>query len=1089
MAIGEEIAQFYLDGVEITSSNLGSKSYLLAHILREIDGGLRDVFESKSKKDQFQKEITNEELERLFKEFREDYKNYDYLKDTTFEDFKEAKGHISSIMVSFGFSFDNPLSKQYIKIARWLNKYAHRSGAYNAPRDPKDILNIWNEFEEVLAKLIGNYYAIADRVDSILKLDEPTKEVLKTLPNLLNVESRFIYFFNGLKSPKWLPHLYSEGYFLGSLNPEPIEVTDNPGYYSIPYWGVLQYLEQVADVNFNIPNDQISKILGSVIKNILTFRKEDGSRIENYRTDYTLYKLICKLPEENLSKEHFLFIKESLESKWHGLIGHDFGNLLDRLLKDEKKTFLFGGIEILLAHRYFEDKAFEKVHSIFQPYELKRILSEYKEKLIDSCGFKLLETAVNKAEELIALDRSSFNNISLPAIENHEQTSFPEKFDCQIAYLIRDCLEVLPIESVIESIKKLLKLDHPIFQRLAVHTIRIRYTELNSLFWKWDKNPLNHTLVKHEIFELLKEHSKYFKEEQITKVLEWIDKKEYYIPEEFEGKDEIIDKSIAYRKKEWLDSLLGNTDIRIQNNIDELNKINNAKVDHPGFDSFHSGFSGTISPLNNEDILRLNIEELIEYFNDFSKKNHDFMGPSIDGLSDAIVFAIRKNPKTYNFNCDLILKSDSYFKYTWIRGLNESWRDEKLEFECGDIFTAVFKIINNQEFWDSHNSNDIHCRWFISSLISFIKDGLRDDNHAFDKKLLPLLKDIIILIYEKDKHEIFDHSDLSMTVLNNSKGKILIALMQYSLRLARVEAKENERWDLKVKSIISDLINSEEENVLLYYVLGQFLPNIHFLDEDWLLKNFNLIFPLKNKKYLSAALGGYLFHHRRPNKKYFDLFLQNGQYLEAIQNDFEFFQRDARNSLIEQICIAYLYEFDGFNLEHELMTTLLYSKNENNYSSLIHFFWSPKYPLESKVLNKINPLWEKIFINSINLKNHEIDKYILSGCCKWINSISEIDDNVMPWITKSIPYISQRDRHSIIESLSKHINNSPEKVGLILLELFKSEVSYDILQGKIAEMLVILYEKGIVEVANKICLLHAEKGFHQFREIYIKYNS
>ena len=267
------------------------------------------------------------------------------------------------------------------------------------------------------------------------------------------------------------------------------------------------------------------------------------------------------------------------------------------------------------------------------------------------------------------------------------------------------------------------------------------------------------------------------------------------------------------------------------------------------------------------------------------------------------------------------------------------------------------------------------------------------------------------------------------------------------------------------------------------------MPNIHFLDENWLLTNFNLIFPLKNKKNLSAALSGYLFHHRRPNKKYFDLFLQNGQYLLAIQKEFEFYQRDARNSLIEQICIAYLYEFEGFNLEQDLMKTLINSKNEGNYSSLIYFFWSPRYPLENKVVNKINPLWDKIFENSIGLEDPEIDKYILSGCCKWLNSISEIDEHVMLWISKSIPYISQRDKYTIIESLSKHINNAPEKVGIILLELFKIEVSYEISRGKIAEMLVILYEKGIIEFANKICLLHAEKGFHQFRELYIKYNT
>ena len=42
--IGGEIATFYLDGIKIYQSKLTTKSYLLAHIAREIECGLRDIF-------------------------------------------------------------------------------------------------------------------------------------------------------------------------------------------------------------------------------------------------------------------------------------------------------------------------------------------------------------------------------------------------------------------------------------------------------------------------------------------------------------------------------------------------------------------------------------------------------------------------------------------------------------------------------------------------------------------------------------------------------------------------------------------------------------------------------------------------------------------------------------------------------------------------------------------------------------------------------------------------------------------------------------------------------------------------------------
>ncbi|MFD1188522.1 hypothetical protein, partial [Pontibacter rugosus] len=62
-------------------------------------------------------------------------------------------------------------------------------------------------------------------------------------------------------------------------------------------------------------------------------------------------------------------------------------------------------------------------------------------------------------------------------------------------------------------------------------------------------------------------------------------------------------------------------------------------------------------------------------------------------------------------------------------------------------------------------------------------------------------------------------------------------------------------------------------------------------------------------------------------------------------------------------------------------------------------------------------------------------------------------------------------------------------VGLILIELFKKEVSYDISRGKLHEMVENLYDKGFKEIGDKICLLHGEAGFHFLRSLYIKYNT
>lgn len=156
---------------------------------------------------------------------------------------------------------------------------------------------------------------------------------------------------------------------------------------------------------------------------------------------------------------------------------------------------------------------------------------------------------------------------------------------------------------------------------------------------------------------------------------------------------------------------------------------------------------------------------------------------------------------------------------------------------------------------------------------------------------------------------------------------------------------------------------------------------------------------------------------------------------------------------------------------------------------MIYFFWSPRIPFETKVICKIKPLWIEVYNCAIKFENDKIDSLILSGTCKWLDSIDNIDNEIFEILLNSISHVNQQDRYFVIKALSKHINNATKEVGLILVELFKKEVNYDIYRGKLTEIVEILYNKGIKEIADKICLLHGEKGYYFLRELYIKYNT
>ena len=92
--------------------------------------------------------------------------------------------------------------------------------------------------------------------------------------------------------------------------------------------------------------------------------------IRNYRTDYSIFKIICSLPEEYLHDKYFDFVKIGLTGKWDGLIGHSFNEFLDRLISINNKELILKGVGLLLTHREVEG-SFEKIHSILAVMSFK----------------------------------------------------------------------------------------------------------------------------------------------------------------------------------------------------------------------------------------------------------------------------------------------------------------------------------------------------------------------------------------------------------------------------------------------------------------------------------------------------------------------------------------------------------------------------------------------------------------------------------------------------------------------------------------------------------------------------------------------
>ena len=177
-----------------------------------------------------------------------------------------------------------------------------------------------------------------------------------------------------------------------------------------------------------------------------------------------------------------------------------------------------------------------------------------------SIAEKLKEDGINVAEkkirEIIIKDNSQFNLIWIPHIKDDSQNEFPDRYEIQLTFFIRDCLLESNLGKLRKKVEEYIKDYHPIFRRLAIHCIDKKYNELKEIFWGIKDNPIEYLTIKHELYPFFENHAKEFSVEEIKRIINWIENKDfsYLDSDEQMGKNkEVI---IAYGKKDWFSAII-----------------------------------------------------------------------------------------------------------------------------------------------------------------------------------------------------------------------------------------------------------------------------------------------------------------------------------------------------------------------------------------------------------------------------------------------------------------------------------------------------------------------------------------------------
>ena len=1083
-AIGPEIAAFYFDGVKILENKeLETTPYLLAHIAREIEGGLRDVL-SEKRIENLEVIIQMPDGERFTHEKGMEG-SLDFVVDapgTVKLTYRKIQGkHKASILQSLGVDENSSIAERWISVAKSFAKFAHRHGAWESPRAKEAFVPLWHEFEDVLVELVGTHFNLLNRVDHILR-KKPTKQIIKTLPNLLASEVRYAYFFNELDSPAWLKPLKDAGWFLPERQP-----------LHVPIWHALGYVEKVADQIKQSPFEETFSILADIVNTIVDYTNDNQQSMASDHTDWRVINIICALPIEKIETRHITFIGVSLRSRERAtLVDSVIGETcLPRLLNEGTVELILALLQVILDAKVVNGR----IIPVMEEHWLANTLKTHGEVIAQVCGVEAIQVALTQIQDLMDQDAYSFDFIQQVGGDTSEDTH--QDYAELLVSFASMLFQFANSDSIAEKVETLLQGSDTILRRIAITAVRHHYEDLKRLFWEWQENPLEETLLKPELYQLIQANCLVFGEGEVDQVLHWIESQRDMEDTDVDGTRA---KQVAYRKREWLSALLETGNQKVVSASQKYEKINREEIDHPGLLWWTETSWGEVRPVSVEVLSNMSNAQIAEYMIKFKEENSSLSDPTERGLAETFEECVKTDPQRFTKELQPFQDVQGLYQHSILSGLLAAWREKK-EFDWAALLKFIHQILSTERFWNEQYETGINYRdWVLSAMADLVAVGTEDDNYAFNTELLSLAEEILLVLVEKVEVENpviatrngVHNIDLPATFFNSVKCRVFTAMVNYALRNAQTGSiGEGKRWSLAIKEAFTRKLDREVEPFVGYsFAFGAYLPNLLYLDEVWVNENIDRIFLQDDEYHWYAAFLGYLYYSRKIHTPLYTLLKERGYYQKVLSTGFVGFDDevlvwDTYQKLIAHIYVGWVEGWEALDDETSLIYQLIDKGKPDILAALIHFFWKRRDRLSQEDKDKVRLAWRAMF--EVLSQKGDISEYqeVLSRLSGWLALVDRINAEVLEWVKLSAKCINRLpDSTFFVEALLEHVRKTPTEVGDIYLTMLTCNVYPYHDQEHIQEIAGVLYSTGHSDIANQICNLYGEAGFDFLRSLY-----
>jgi hypothetical protein len=922
------------------------------------------------------------------------------------------------------------------------------------------------------------------------KLTPKEKTVLDLIENDKLVAN---YFFTKVTDPKWLPYLKAKGFFSPEKAPGP-EPDDKEGFYKIPYWNVLDYLERVSQ-KVNEPGNElyIDKLL-EIIKEVAEYHKKT-KKLDNYHIWSSFIRILSNLPNNKISMDIIDLISIWLDSNFHITLQtiEIIEKLFPKFLTDNPDDIQKA--EQIIYHLTKIKK--EDKNKLFKVdiYLLKEFFEKYLITIAENCTIKIVDICAKIIKALLSTEYEG----TLHSLYDYEKKNY--LLDRPIDLLTYTLSKILLIktqkntQSVKQILESFFKKSHPIFTKIALFVIGQNINTLNDIFWK---------ILKEKGEDIFEGAILYWGDE-LKKVLENLGQLDDNQRQLLQEKIEIATNNYAEtlddndEKEKWkliLQQKLYKAlfyDEKFKALHDEIKKY--TKIDtelQPAIGAVEISWEqpeSFKSPLSIEEILEMDNENLAEFFLNFQTVN-SWEGPTVEDLAKTLKIAAKTAPQKFTKNLHPFLNVGYLYISRLLQGLTDALKENNsIDYE--KILDFIKKYINRDEFWQEkfilQSSHSAKHTWVIRDFCSFIKEGIQNKNYPLPEELFENVEQLIHLILkklevEKKENEISDYIFYS---LNTPLGQIIEAYIKFILKVLQSTSD-------KKKDIIKNFLEKYNEfmkNSLIeaYTFFGMYFSNFYFHID----KNFTIETARSLKKRVQtweAFMEGY-FLIGRIYKEIFELMKEH---YEASLG-FRFKSDSSNENLITHLSLAYLVGLE--NLEPpNLFYQLIENFDPDNINKIISFFWRQKEYLKEdneknmQIKNRILDFWQFVYNQLMDKEENLSEKQeILSNIVKLTEFLPELTEPYINWLKLSAKFIKDTVTFRLfLNDLEKFMKNDSVKTAKIIGEILLNAPVFTYPKDKLETFIKYLCEtedNEVKRIGKDICEKYIKSEVFFLKEI------